>query len=98
MLLEGSELTKEDRESQLYDDIEHLRQHKGESIHDYYVRNQATVKDGRVVVQNVQGRPNRGQGMNPRGGSAAGYGGAQNKVENVNSIQARPGQARLVKC
>nr|GEW37690.1 retrovirus-related Pol polyprotein from transposon TNT 1-94 [Tanacetum cinerariifolium] len=31
--------------------------------------------------------------MNPRGGSAAGYGGAQNRVGNVN-----PGQARLVKC
>nr|GEY23726.1 hypothetical protein [Tanacetum cinerariifolium] len=29
------------------------------------LRNQATVQDGRVVVQNVQGRPNRGQGMNP---------------------------------
>nr|GEW65870.1 integrase, catalytic region, zinc finger, CCHC-type, peptidase aspartic, catalytic [Tanacetum cinerariifolium] len=38
MLLEGSELTKEDQESQLYDDFEHLRQHKGETIHDYYVR------------------------------------------------------------
>nr|GEY61901.1 integrase, catalytic region, zinc finger, CCHC-type, peptidase aspartic, catalytic [Tanacetum cinerariifolium] len=37
MLLEGSELTKEDRESQLYDDFEHFRQHKGESIHEYYV-------------------------------------------------------------
>ncbi|GJT33252.1 hypothetical protein Tco_0923671 [Tanacetum coccineum] len=37
MLLEGSELTKEDRESQLYDDFEHFRQHKGETIHDYYV-------------------------------------------------------------
>nr|GEY11657.1 putative zinc finger, CCHC-type [Tanacetum cinerariifolium] len=35
MLLEGSELTKEDRESQLYDDFEHFLQHKGESIHDY---------------------------------------------------------------
>nr|GEZ98504.1 integrase, catalytic region, zinc finger, CCHC-type, peptidase aspartic, catalytic [Tanacetum cinerariifolium] len=34
MLLEGSELTKEDRESQLYDDFEHFRQHKGETIHD----------------------------------------------------------------
>nr|GEX77766.1 integrase, catalytic region, zinc finger, CCHC-type, peptidase aspartic, catalytic [Tanacetum cinerariifolium] len=59
MLLEGSELTKEDRESQL---------------------NQGTVQDGRVVVQNVQGRQNRGQGMNPRGGGAAGYGGVQNRV------------------
>nr|GEX37854.1 hypothetical protein [Tanacetum cinerariifolium] len=56
-------------------------------------RNQATVQDGRIVVQNVQGRQNRGQGMNPRGGSAAGYGGAQNIVGNVN-----PGQARPVKC
>ncbi|GJV57097.1 mitogen-activated kinase [Tanacetum coccineum] len=31
MLLEGSELTKEDRESQLYDDFEHFRQNKGET-------------------------------------------------------------------
>nr|GFB31335.1 hypothetical protein [Tanacetum cinerariifolium] len=61
-------------------------------------RNQATVQDGRVVVQNVQGRPNRGQGMNPRGGNAAGYGGAQNRVGNVNHGQAGPGQARTVKC
>ncbi|GKD60622.1 hypothetical protein Tco_1298131 [Tanacetum coccineum] len=38
MLLEGSELTKEDRESQLYDDFEHFRQNKGETIHNYYVR------------------------------------------------------------
>nr|GFA58751.1 retrovirus-related Pol polyprotein from transposon TNT 1-94 [Tanacetum cinerariifolium] len=61
-------------------------------------RNQATVQDGRVVVQNVQGRPNRGQGMNPWGGNAAGYGEAQNRVGNVNQGQARPGKARTVKC
>ncbi|GKA05192.1 hypothetical protein Tco_0684312 [Tanacetum coccineum] len=92
MLLEGSELTKEDRESQLYDDFKHFRQHKGETIHDYYngvvfnsseinrglrdsnydqitssnPRNQATVQDGKVLVQNVQGRQNRGQGNNTR--------------------------------
>nr|GEX12245.1 retrovirus-related Pol polyprotein from transposon TNT 1-94 [Tanacetum cinerariifolium] len=36
--------------------------------------------------------------MNPQGGSAAGYGGAQNRVENVNPGQIRPGQARPVKC
>ncbi|GJS84172.1 hypothetical protein Tco_0750713 [Tanacetum coccineum] len=29
MLLEGSELIKEDRESQLYDDFEHFRHNKG---------------------------------------------------------------------
>nr|GEU53149.1 hypothetical protein [Tanacetum cinerariifolium] len=55
-------------------------------------RNQATVQDGRVVVQNVQGQQNKGQGMNPRGGSAAGYGGAPNRVGNVNLGQARPAQ------
>nr|GFA86569.1 integrase, catalytic region, zinc finger, CCHC-type, peptidase aspartic, catalytic [Tanacetum cinerariifolium] len=53
-------------------------------------RNQATVQDARVVVQNVQGRQSRGPGMNPQGGSAAGYRGAQNRVRNVNSGQARP--------
>nr|GFA20540.1 hypothetical protein [Tanacetum cinerariifolium] len=36
--------------------------------------------------------------MNPLGGSAVRYGGAQNRVRNVNLGQARPGQARPVKC
>nr|GEZ94035.1 integrase, catalytic region, zinc finger, CCHC-type, peptidase aspartic, catalytic [Tanacetum cinerariifolium] len=36
------------------------------------------------MVQNVQGRLNRGQGNNPLGGGAAGYGGAQNRVGNAN--------------
>nr|GEZ35301.1 integrase, catalytic region, zinc finger, CCHC-type, peptidase aspartic, catalytic [Tanacetum cinerariifolium] len=52
-------------------------------------RNQAIVQDDRVVVQNVQCRHNRGQGTNPQGGGAAGYGGVQNRVGNAN-----PGQAR----
>nr|GEU79442.1 hypothetical protein [Tanacetum cinerariifolium] len=52
-------------------------------------RNQATVQDGRVVVQNVQGRQNRGQRTNPQGGGTAGFGGVQNRVGNAN-----PGQAR----
>ncbi|GJU15460.1 hypothetical protein Tco_1143426 [Tanacetum coccineum] len=56
-------------------------------------RNQAIVQDGRVVVQNVQGRQNRGQGNNARGIGTVGYGGAQNKVRNAN-----PCQARQVKC
>nr|GFB50442.1 hypothetical protein [Tanacetum cinerariifolium] len=51
--------------------------------------NQATVQDGKVVVQNVQGRQNRGQEIHPRGGGAVGYGGVQNRVGNAN-----PGQAR----
>ncbi|GKB20754.1 retrovirus-related pol polyprotein from transposon TNT 1-94 [Tanacetum coccineum] len=36
MILEGSELTKDDRESQLYDEFEHFRQIKGETIQGYY--------------------------------------------------------------
>ncbi|GKE51072.1 retrovirus-related pol polyprotein from transposon TNT 1-94 [Tanacetum coccineum] len=56
-------------------------------------RNQATIQDGRVVVQNVQGRQNRGQGNNARGTGAAGYKGAQNRFGN-----AIPSQARQIKC
>nr|GEW51659.1 integrase, catalytic region, zinc finger, CCHC-type, peptidase aspartic, catalytic [Tanacetum cinerariifolium] len=47
-------------------------------------RNQATVQDGRVVVQNVQGRLNRGQGNNPQGRGASMYEEAQNRVRNAN--------------
>nr|GEX42358.1 retrovirus-related Pol polyprotein from transposon TNT 1-94 [Tanacetum cinerariifolium] len=43
-------------------------------------------------------RPNRGQGINPRGGNADRYGGAPNRVGNDNQGQARPGQARTMKC
>ncbi|GJZ06315.1 hypothetical protein Tco_0540108 [Tanacetum coccineum] len=49
MLLEGSELTKEDRESQLYDDFEHFHQNKGETIHDYYVRFAKLINDMRNI-------------------------------------------------
>ncbi|GKF96597.1 hypothetical protein Tco_0292418 [Tanacetum coccineum] len=54
------------------------------------LRNQATVQDGRVVVQNVLGQQNRGHGNNAQG--AASYRGAQNRVRNAN-----PGQARQIK-
>nr|GEW16568.1 hypothetical protein [Tanacetum cinerariifolium] len=55
-----------------------------------------TKEDGEsqlVVVQNVQGRLNRSQGNNPRGGGVAGYGGSQNKFGTAN-----PGPARQTKC
>nr|GEZ37016.1 hypothetical protein [Tanacetum cinerariifolium] len=45
----------------------------------------------RVVVQNDQGRQNKGQGTNPQGGGAAGYGGVQNRVRNSN-----PGQVDAI--
>ncbi|GJW82474.1 hypothetical protein Tco_0146449 [Tanacetum coccineum] len=45
MLLEGSKLTKDEHESQLYDDFEHFRQNKGETIHKYYVRFTKLIND-----------------------------------------------------
>ncbi|GJX09743.1 putative ribonuclease H-like domain-containing protein [Tanacetum coccineum] len=49
MLLEGLELTKEYHKSQLYDDFEHFRQHKRETIHDYYVRFANLIDDMRNI-------------------------------------------------
>ncbi|GJY65872.1 hypothetical protein Tco_0468110 [Tanacetum coccineum] len=43
-------------------------------------RNQATIQNGKVVVQNVQGRQNRGQGNYARGAVAAGNRGVQNRT------------------
>nr|GEY59832.1 retrovirus-related Pol polyprotein from transposon TNT 1-94 [Tanacetum cinerariifolium] len=53
MPLEGSKLTKEDRESQLYDDFEHFQQHKEESIHDYYVRFAKLINDMRNIKMTI---------------------------------------------
>ncbi|GKA48618.1 monodehydroascorbate reductase, partial [Tanacetum coccineum] len=103
MLLEGSELTKEDRESQLYDDFEHFRQNKGETIHDYYVWFAKLINDMRnikMTMSKIQLNSKfvnnmlltRGQGNNARGAGSVGYGRAQNRVGNAN-----PGQARQVK-
>nr|GEZ00359.1 hypothetical protein [Tanacetum cinerariifolium] len=103
MLLEGSELTKEDRESQLFMMVvklnKGLRDSNYDQLYAYLKQHETHAKENKMMLEhfsqptNVQGQPNRGKGMNPWGGSAAGYGGAQNRVGNVN-----PGQARPVKC
>ncbi|GJR25905.1 retrovirus-related pol polyprotein from transposon TNT 1-94 [Tanacetum coccineum] len=49
MILEGSELTKDDRESQLYDEFEHFCQNKGETIQGYYVRFTKLINDIRNI-------------------------------------------------
>ncbi|GKA70489.1 hypothetical protein Tco_0776628 [Tanacetum coccineum] len=49
MLLEGLELTKEDRESQLYDDFKRFCHNKGETIHNYYVRFAKLINDMRNI-------------------------------------------------
>ncbi|GJS58411.1 retrovirus-related pol polyprotein from transposon TNT 1-94 [Tanacetum coccineum] len=105
MILEGSELTKDDRESQLYNEFEHFYQIKGETIQGYYVRassnarNKAMVQDGKVVVQDVRGRYNANnqgrpfQRNNTRGNGIAGNVGGQNRGGIIN-----PGQAKPIKC
>ncbi|GKB28157.1 retrovirus-related pol polyprotein from transposon TNT 1-94 [Tanacetum coccineum] len=49
MILEGSELTKDDRESQLYDEFERFCQIKGETIHVYYVIFSKLINDMRNI-------------------------------------------------
>nr|GEY65805.1 hypothetical protein [Tanacetum cinerariifolium] len=49
-------------------------------------RNQATVQDGRVVVQNVHGRQNKGQGNNARGQAR------QIKCYNYKDVDEQPVQ------
>nr|GEU89729.1 retrovirus-related Pol polyprotein from transposon TNT 1-94 [Tanacetum cinerariifolium] len=101
MLLEGSKLTKKDHESQLYDDFKHFRQHKGETIHDYYVWFAKLINDVQTIKMTMSrmhlnskfGRQKRGQGNNARGAGAAGYRGAHNRVGYPN-----PGQAMQIKC
>ncbi|GKB53327.1 retrovirus-related pol polyprotein from transposon TNT 1-94 [Tanacetum coccineum] len=58
-------------------------------------RNQATIQDGRVDVQNVQGRQNQNQNQRylAQGNGAAGNGGTQNRAGNANAGQGKP-----VKC
>nr|GEY26380.1 UBN2 domain-containing protein [Tanacetum cinerariifolium] len=137
MLLDGSELTKEDRESQLYDDFEHFRQHNEESIHDYYVRFAKLINDMRnikMTMSKLQLNSEFVNNMLPEWGRFVTavklnrglrdfnytqlfaylkqheahakenkmmlerYGEAQNRVGNANQGQARPGQARTMKC
>ncbi|GJZ31564.1 hypothetical protein Tco_0576611 [Tanacetum coccineum] len=49
MLLECYELTKDERESQLYDDFKHFHQNKGETLYEYYVRFTKLINDMRNI-------------------------------------------------
>ncbi|GJR24523.1 hypothetical protein Tco_0973050 [Tanacetum coccineum] len=67
MLLEGSELTKDEHESQLYDEFEHFCQNKGETIQEYYGRQnrgQGNYARGVVATRN-EGVHNRVGNANP---------------------------------
>nr|GEZ30360.1 integrase, catalytic region, zinc finger, CCHC-type, peptidase aspartic, catalytic [Tanacetum cinerariifolium] len=92
MLLEGSELTKEDRESQLYDDFEHFRQHKEESIDYYYIRFSKLINDMRNIKMTMPKLQLNSKFVNNML-QEWGYGEAHNRVGNVNQ-----GQAKTMKC
>nr|GEW36584.1 zinc finger BED domain-containing protein RICESLEEPER 2 [Tanacetum cinerariifolium] len=78
-----------------------LRDSNYDQLYAYLKQHETHAKENKMMLERFSqptGRPNRGQGMNLRGGNAAGYRGAQNRVRNVNQGQARPGQERTVKC
>nr|GEU99774.1 integrase, catalytic region, zinc finger, CCHC-type, peptidase aspartic, catalytic [Tanacetum cinerariifolium] len=57
MLLVGSELTKEDKDSQLYDEFERFKMLQGENINEYYVRFHKLINDMRnikMTMPNIQ--------------------------------------------
>nr|GEX75765.1 hypothetical protein [Tanacetum cinerariifolium] len=68
----------------------YLKQHEAHAMENKMLleRLSQPTADPLALLSNVSntqhGQPNRGQRMNPRGGSAAGYGKAQNRVRNVN--------------
>nr|GEZ93637.1 hypothetical protein [Tanacetum cinerariifolium] len=58
-----------------------------------------TINSEHLPMQGIKPLTRRqSQGMNPQGGSAAGYKEAHNRVGNVNQGQARLGHARILKC
>ncbi|GJT26155.1 retrovirus-related pol polyprotein from transposon TNT 1-94 [Tanacetum coccineum] len=109
MLLEGSKLTKEDRESQLYDDFEHFYQNKGETIYDYYVWFSKLINDMRnikMTMSIMQLNSKFVNNMLPEWGrfvtavklnkGAAGYGEAQNRVGNGTGAAGYGGAQNIV--
>nr|GEX84935.1 hypothetical protein [Tanacetum cinerariifolium] len=78
MLLEGSELTKEDCKSQLYDDFEHFQQHKGETIHDYYVWFAKLINDMRNIKMTMSRMQLNSKTLSPM----------DNLIENLTNILA----------
>ncbi|GJW59324.1 retrovirus-related pol polyprotein from transposon TNT 1-94 [Tanacetum coccineum] len=68
MLLAGSEITKEDIESQLYDEFERFKMLPGENINDYYVQFHKLVNDMRnirMTMPNIQLNSNFVNNMSP---------------------------------
>ncbi|GJS28152.1 hypothetical protein Tco_0488772 [Tanacetum coccineum] len=53
-------------------------------------QNQATIQEGQIVIQNVQGQHNQNQRYFAWGNGVAGFGGTQNRAGNANAGQGKP--------
>ncbi|GKA97150.1 retrovirus-related pol polyprotein from transposon TNT 1-94 [Tanacetum coccineum] len=103
MLLAGSELTKEDRESQLYDEFVRFKMLPGENINEYYVRFHKLVNDMRnirMTMPNIQLNSKFMNNMSPEWDRFVtavklnkGNGGTHNRAGNADAGQGKP-----VKC
>ncbi|GJW36172.1 retrovirus-related pol polyprotein from transposon TNT 1-94 [Tanacetum coccineum] len=93
-------LTKENKESQLYDEFERFKMLPGENINEYYVRFHKLVNDMRnikMTMPNIQLNSKFVNNMSPEwdrnfawGNGAAGNGGAHNRAGNANAGQGKP--------
>ncbi|GJV30905.1 retrovirus-related pol polyprotein from transposon TNT 1-94 [Tanacetum coccineum] len=100
MLLEGSELTKEDRESQLFVTAVKLNRGLRDSNYDqlyaYLKQHETHANENKMMLDRFTQHTvdplalmsnvshHQGQGNNARGAGAVGYEGAQNRVGNAN--------------
>nr|GFA55607.1 integrase, catalytic region, zinc finger, CCHC-type, peptidase aspartic, catalytic [Tanacetum cinerariifolium]GFA55620.1 integrase, catalytic region, zinc finger, CCHC-type, peptidase aspartic, catalytic [Tanacetum cinerariifolium] len=106
-LMEGIEMTKQERESMLHDEFEKFTYETRESIHSYYLRyaklindmnmipmsiTQATIQNGQVTVHNVQGRQSQGYAGNAGKNQASGA-----RVFNI-VRNAWANQPRAIRC
>ncbi|GJR19987.1 hypothetical protein Tco_0968514 [Tanacetum coccineum] len=93
MLLAGSELTKEDIESQLYDEFERFKMLPGENINEYYVRFHKLVNNIRNIIMTMPNIQLNSKFVNKMSPEWDRQWGAHNRVGNANAGQGKP-----VKC
>ncbi|GJR03628.1 hypothetical protein Tco_0526612 [Tanacetum coccineum] len=113
LLMEGLELSLQERESKLYNEFDRFTFENEENIHSYYLRfaklindmntigmsmekrqNHDTIQDGRVTVQNVQGRQTKGYAGNVAKGNATGTRVIRN-MGNTTANQAKEARVAL---
>ncbi|GKB28872.1 hypothetical protein Tco_0868273 [Tanacetum coccineum] len=54
LLIEGSELSLQERESKLYDELDRFTSEKGETIHSYYLRFAQLINDMHTIAMSLK--------------------------------------------